>query len=303
MKSVKNLRKHLEPKYSVEEVMSEVYEDVDIKHFLEKHKTYLDEKTLELGKTKLLEFARFKNDPYYKIKIFLYDGQIAITYEPRDTPLHRKLLDKVPSKLIYDTSTLKYKGVRMLEYETDMHNIKAYGIVENFINNYKYGDKSRGIWLHGNFGVGKTYLMGAMATELNKRKVGVTFINAAQLVNDMYETIRRNSIDNSVQLQISYLQKAEVLIIDDIGTEKLTKNNVVDVIYTILKYRGEHNKPTFITSNFTKDQYYQMLNSAKIMDRIDIARLKEQIDVLTTEQQMIGSNRRVKASFVNDATN
>lgn len=147
----------------------------------------------------------------------------------------------------------------------------------------------------GSFGIGKTYLMGAMATELNKRQVGVNFVNAAQLMNDMYEVIRSNSSDDSVQKQIGYLQKSEVLIIDDLGTEKMTRNNVVDILYSIIKYRGEHNKPTFITSNLTKDQYYKALYETKAIERKDIARLKEQIDVLTKEVQMIGPNRRDKA--------
>ena len=225
----------------------------------------------------------------------LYNSQIEVIYIERNTPLNQKYRDRVPSKLFYDNSTRKYKGVTMDDYETDMNNTQAVGKILYFIKNYQYGDKSKGMWLYGNFGIGKTYLMGAMATELNKRQVGVNFISANQLVNDLYETMRKNSMDNSVQKQLDYLSKSEVLIVDDLGTEKMTRNNFVDVFYAVFKYRGEHNKPTFITSNFTKDQYYQHANQSGNMNRIEIARFKEQIDVLAEEVQMIGQNRRQKA--------
>lgn len=286
---------NFEPKYTIEEVMAEIYEDLDVQSFLNKYNDYLDVETIKTGKSALNEFYRNKNNPHYKVDLYLYNGQITVSYTVRDTPLQQKYRDKVPSRLFYDASTRKYKGVRMDAYEMDMYNATAYGLVNSFIEKYRYRDKSKGIWLCGRFGIGKTYLMGAMATELNKRMVGVNFVNAAQLMNDLYETVRSNSMEDSVQRQIGYLQKAEVLIIDDLGTEKLTKNNVVDVLYAVLKYRGEHNKPTFITSNLTKDQYYQAINNAGNVERMDVARLKEQIDVLVKEVQMGGDNRRVKA--------
>lgn len=295
MHSLNDLTSLIKQKYTVEEAMAEVYEDYDIKEFLKKYEDYMDEDILKTGRTTLMEFVRTKNHPHFKPEIFLYNSQIAIRFEQRNTPLQQKFRDKVPSKLFYDASTRKYKGVQMTDYQMDMHNATAYGYVNAFIEQYRYGDKSKGIWLCGNFGIGKTYLMGAMATELNKRQVGVNFVNASQLMNDMYETVRSNSTDDSVQKQMGYLQKAEVLVIDDLGTEKLTKNNVVDVLYAIIKYRGEHNKPTFITSNLTKDQYYMALNKVGTIERMDIARLKEQLDVLTKEVQMIGNNRRDKA--------
>lgn len=295
MQSLRTITRDLKLKYSVDEVVAEILEDYDVKQFLTKYEDYLDDEIIRTGRSTLLEFVRNKDNPHHKPILQLYNSQIAITYQQRNTPLQLKYRDKVPSRLIYDASTRKYKGVSIADYEMDMNNANAYGYVVDFIENYRYGDKSKGIWLVGKFGIGKTYLMGAMATELSKRQVGVNFISASQLMNDMYETIRANSTDDSVQKQLGYLQKSEVLIIDDIGTEKITRNNIVDILYTIVKYRGEHNKPTFITSNLTKDQYYKAIYDTNAVNRMDIARYKEQLDVLTREVHMIGQNRRVKA--------
>lgn len=295
MKSIKDIELRLKPKYTLEEVMQEVYEDIDVQAFLKKYRDYIDEDMLHTARSRLLEYIREKDNPTHTVELVLYNDQIEVVYTERDTPLNQKYRDRVPSKLFYDNSTRKYKGVTMDDYETNMDNTGAVGKMLYFIDNYEYGSKLKGMWVHGSFGVGKTFLMGAAATELHKRKVGVNFISASQLVNDLYEIIRKNSKDTSVQKKLDYLSKSEVLIIDDLGTEKMTRNNFVDVFYHILKYRGEHNKPTFITSNFTKDQYYQHANNSGVLDRIEIARFKEQVDVLTEEVQMRGENRRVKA--------
>ena len=295
MKSIGQLIGYSDLKYSMAEVLEEVYADNEVQEFLKQYKDYIDEEMLHTARGRLWEFVKEKTNPTHQPKLVLYNSQIEVINIERNTPLNQKYRDKVPSKLFYDNSTRKYKGVTMGEYETDMNNTQAVGKIIYFLKNYQYGDKSKGMWLHGSFGIGKTYLMGAMATELSKRQVGVNFISASQLVNDLYETMRKNSLDNSVQKQLDYLSKSEVLIVDDLGTEKMTRNNFVDVFYAIFKYRGEHNKPTFITSNFTKDQYYQHANQSGNMNRIEIARFKEQIDVLTEEIQMRGENRRVKA--------
>lgn len=296
MESINALLKEIPQKRPFEEVMKEVYSNDGVKEFIEKYKDYIDEDMLLTGSSVLLEYTRMFNDEHYIPTLMLYANQIAITYQPRDTPLNLKYRDKVSSRLILDKSTQKYKTARLEDFDTNMENAKAKGIVDNFIANYQYGDNSKGMWLVGKFGIGKTYLMGGLANALHKRSVGVNFISVNQLMNDLYETIRQNSRDTSVQKQIEYLQKAEVLILDDIGTEKITRNNIVDVLYAILKYRGEYRKPTFITSNLTKDQYYTLIHSkTQDISRVDISRLKEQLDVLMPEVQMSGQNRRDKA--------
>lgn len=281
-------------RYTTQEVWAELLSDHDIKKFLSDNEDLITDEMLQTSFGVLNEFVRSKNDPTVEAELIFYNKNIAITYKQIQSSELLKYRDRVPSKIFYDRQTERFKQAKLSEYEVNMDNQNAVGFVQNFIDVYQYGDRSKGLWLFGKFGRGKTYLMGCFANELFKRKVGVNFISVAQLMNDLYEKRLMNSTDDSVQKQIGYLQKSEVLILDDIGTEKITRNNIVDVIYAILKYRGDHNKPTFITSNLSKDQYYQLLNDSGL-NRIDIARLKEQLDVLTKEMMVTGINRRVKA--------
>lgn len=281
-------------RYTTQEVWNELLSDHEVNKFLKDNEDLITDEMLQTSFGVLNEFVRSKNDPTVEAELIFYNKNIAITYKQIQSEELLKYRDKVPSKIFYDRQTERFKQAKLSEYDVNMDNQNAVGFIQNFIDVYQYGDKSKGLWLFGKFGRGKTYLMGCFANELFKRKVGVNFISVAQLMNDLYEKRLMNSTDDSVQKQIGYLQKSEVLILDDIGTEKITRNNIVDVIYAILKYRGDHNKPTFITSNLSKDQYYQLLNDSGL-NRIDIARLKEQLDVLTKEMMVTGINRRVKA--------
>ena len=293
MQAIGNLLKSNPNGMSFEEIAKETLDDPDIKEWVSDMDGVVDAGMIERGMGVLREYIKNKDNPTHRPVLQVYANNILVTYVLRSEALVLKYRDKVPSRLVYDRTTKKYKGVELSDYETDMSNIKFFEYCKDFIDTYSYGDGSKGMWLHGKFGVGKTYLMAGLATELKKKQVGVTFVSASQLMDDMYLIIKDNQ--NNIQREIEKLSKAEVLIIDDLGTENPTKFMLKNVLYPIMKYRGEYKKPTFVTSNLTKDQYYMQLNEGKEVIRMDIARLKEQLDVLMLELNMGGINRRDKA--------
>lgn len=54
-------------------------------------------------------------------------------------------------------------------YKTDKNRFKVINWLLDFLDNYKDGDK--GLFLHGNFGCGKTYLISATFNELSKKVI------------------------------------------------------------------------------------------------------------------------------------
>ena len=278
----------------IEEVMNKILDDYEVQQFLSEYSDIIDDAMLRAGLSVLNEYRMNKNDPRYLPILFIYNGQIAIKYKIRDITLEQRFRDKVPASLVLDETTKKYKGLSLEAVDrNDMGIIQIMGVLEHFLNNYQYGSKLKGAWLYGKYGIGKSYLMGAFANELYRKNVGVTYVSSSQMMDDIYETMRSNS--DSVERSIKRLMKAEVLIIDDLGTEKATDFTIKRVLYPILKYRGEYNKQTFVISNLTKDDYYIHLNNSGEFSRVDLGRLKEQVDVLMKEILMTGKNRRVKA--------
>lgn len=277
------------------DVKEKLLNDNDVIEFINKFKDILTTDIIDVGLSSINEFIVSRKDPYYKCELGLYNGQIYTRYMMRDKVLQQKYRDKVPSKFITDKTTNKFRGITFDSLDEDMNNIQVINFCKQFIKNYRYGDKSKGIWLHGDFGRGKSYILGAFANELSKRQVGVTYVSASQMMTDILASMSFDSSSSNFEKQLNRLMKSEILIIDDIGTEKQTNFTINEVIYTIMKHRGEYNKPTFLSSNLTKNDYYIQLNDSKQFQRMDIARLKEQLDVLMKEMQLSGVNRRNKA--------
>ena len=128
-----------------------------------------------------------------------------------------------------------------------------------------------------------------MANVLVKRNAEVIYISASTLVNEMLNTVKADS--NKFSKKMDEYKKAEILMLDDMGTELLTKWTVQSVTYEILNARMNNKLKTWFTSNLTK-QEYQMHVMNSIGDKMTAERLMTRIDTLAAEIQMSGKNLR-----------
>lgn len=122
----------------------------------------------------------------------------------------------------------------------------------------------KGIYLHGSYGSGKTYLMMRLANEISKEKE-VYFVYYPELVNKVKSCIARG--DNSFDKTIEVLKNADVLFLDDIGREQNTVYNRDQILGVILQYRCMNNLQTFMTSNYDIKMLSEHLSDSK--EKID----------------------------------
>ncbi len=115
---------------------------------------------------------------------------------------------------------------------------------ENFPN-----VKSKSIFLSGEMGVGKTFLCEAMANELIKKNVFVYFTTAFNLNNLFSEFCRTNNKEI-----LDLLLSAEVLFIDDLGTEPIFRNITLNYLYLVLNERLISGKAVVINTNLMPDE-------------------------------------------------
>ena len=106
----------------------------------------------------------------------------------------------------------------------------------------------------GGAGCGKTFLLECVANELISKGVVVCYKTAFEL----NELARLYHIGKSYDF--SDCLNAEVLIIDDLGTEPVLKNVTVEYLYNLLNVRQINNLPTFISTNLSLED---------ILDRYD----------------------------------
>ncbi|OXS52204.1 AAA family ATPase [Cohnella sp. CIP 111063] len=137
------------------------------------------------------------------------------------------------------------------------------------------GLPTRGLYLQGNFGTGKTYLAGYLLHRLARKGYSGVIVYMPEFVEDakalMFEP-------QKLKETITMMKEADLLVFDDIGAENLTPWVRDHVLGAILNHRMNR-KPTFYTSNhdledlekhfsFTHKEGEEMHKGQRLMDRI-----------------------------------
>jgi len=162
--------------------------------------------------------------------------------------------------------------------------------VIKWINDFLNGKTTKGIYLNGNFGCGKTFLLSAMLNELAKQGKRVAIIYYPEFLRTLKESF---GTDEDFKHKFNYIKKVEYLLLDDIGAETLTEWSRDEILGTILQYRMEEKLPTFFTSNLTINELETHLaTSTKQIDKVKAKRIIERIKQLTEEMTMISENKR-----------
>lgn len=175
--------------------------------------------------------------------------------------------------------------------DIDVTDKKRYDVIKwlkSFYDTYDRTEAQKGLYLHGNFGCGKTYLIAALFNELAKKKIRTEIVYFPELLRDI-----KCDFD-SYGDRLEYLEDVDLLLIDDIGAEKVTEWSRDEILGTILQKRMNNYKTTFFTSNLNISELESHLKgkSFAIDDEIKARRIIERIKQLTIDMEMIGENKR-----------
>ena len=148
----------------------------------------------------------------------------------------------------------------------------------------------KGLYLNGNFGCGKTYLISAALNELAKKDHKIAIIYYPEFLRSLKESFSDPETYNE---KFKLIKTVELLLIDDIGAETMTEWSRDEVLGTILQYRMQEGLTTFFTSNLTiKDLEEHFSISAKGIEKVKAKRIIERIKQLTTEMTLVSENKR-----------
>ena len=183
------------------------------------------------------------------------------------------------------------KNAKMKDIDTkDKNRFPVIKWIKEFLDNYEKGKDVKGLYLNGNFGCGKTYLLSAMLNELAKKGKKVAIIYYPEFLRSLKSTFGDNEEYTTL---FNKIKKAELLLLDDIGAETVTEWGRDEVLGTILQYRMEENLPTFFTSNLTVEELSQHLSTtSREVDLVKAKRIIERIKQLTDDITMISVNLR-----------
>nr|WP_068129329.1 primosomal protein DnaI [Nosocomiicoccus ampullae] len=163
---------------------------------------------------------------------------------------------------------------------------KSIETVHNIVSKNDY----RGLYIHGNFGVGKSFFLGSFANELKEKNVSSMIIYVPELLQELRAGFKDNTSDDRIRA----LKEADVLMLDDLGAEDITAWSRDTVLTPILQSRMAEKRPTFISSNYSIDQLVDLYAVTKdgTVDKIKATRMVERIRALTYEVELVGPNYR-----------
>lgn len=166
----------------------------------------------------------------------------------------------------------------------------AIGEILDFLDQAKAELPEKGLYLHGKFGVGKTFLLGALANELKKYNISSTLIYMPEFVRELKSSFK----DDSFNEKLDHFKKANVLMLDDIGAEMQSAWFRDEILGSVLQYRMMERLPTFFTSNFDLDQLeYQLAATKNGVEQVKAGRIIERIRQVSKPIKLDGENRRV----------
>lgn len=136
------------------------------------------------------------------------------------------------------------------------------------------GSEGRSLLLTGGTGLGKTYLMHAVANALVDRGFTVMMVTAYQLV--------RASLDRQEgQDALALYSDADLLLIDDLGSEPLYQKITVETLFALINDRMARLQPLAFSTNLTPAELYDRYGArlaSRLMDRsvVRVLRLEGQ---------------------------
>lgn len=131
-------------------------------------------------------------------------------------------------------------------------NENLYKIAKEYVLKFsKMKKDNKGMLVYGKPGNGKTYFSACIANALLKISVPVICVGAIALTERISKS-KRNWGEEGIFTVLNSLENADLLIIDDLGTEEDNKWTRA-MIYQIIEKRNSVNLPVIITTNISID--------------------------------------------------
>ena len=199
--------------------------------------------------------------------------------------MYAPTLREVPSEAEIPSHQLLLRAGFMRKSTNGMYTYLplAWRVIKKIENN----EKSKGLFLTGNFGCGKTYVVAAAFNELAKKGKKVACLYYPEFLRSLKERF-----SDDYREVFDKVKKCDLLLIDDIGAETVTSWNRDEVLGTILQYRMQESLPTFFTSNLSLKELEVHLAGNDSEGKIKARRIIERIKYLTDNITMIAENRR-----------
>lgn len=149
---------------------------------------------------------------------------------------------------------------------------------------------NQGVYLYGNPGTGKSYLMKGICNYYAKSNKSVSFVQVPLLIQELKQFMTDNEYRQRV---MNHLRYSDVLVLDDIGAESITQWTRDEILLPVLDERMNKGMKTYFTSNYSMEELEQQYRLAnKPNNTIASLRILERIRTLSKPVELSGKSRR-----------
>lgn len=298
MESVGDVLKRQPSRFHYQDLVQKIMKDPDVAAFIQQESLSPEELNRSISKfnqyiTERDKFLRGDTDYIakgYKPILVMNHGYADVSYEetPELIAAEKEAAIKNRLKLINLPASLK----KVSFADVDADDEKRFTVFQRLVEfSEAYPHVRKGLYLYGDFGVGKSFMVAALAHDLSeKRGVSSTLLHYPSFVIDVKNAIG----DGNVKTLVDELKLSEVLILDDIGAEQSTPWVRDEILQVILQYRMQEDLPTFFTSNFNFEDLEKHFAKGKNGndETWEARRVMERIRYLAEETRLEGVNRR-----------
>ncbi|PLT32320.1 primosomal protein DnaI [Bacillus sp. V5-8f] len=290
-----------------EHLRNQVMNDQQIRLFLNENSSRITKEMVEKSLMKLYEFSsQSKNCKVcpgldgcinmmqgYHPKLVIQGNSIDLQYEvcPRKRIDDQKRTHEKLIQSLYIPKDILSASLRdFYQNGTTGGRREAIEKATSFVEGYVQGKKEKGLYLYGSFGVGKTYLLGAIANKLADKQISSLIIYVPDFIREIKSAISDNTLNDKIDMA----KKAPILMLDDFGAETVSSWARDEVMGPILQFRMLEDLPTFFTSNFDFDglQNHLTFSQRGEKEEVKAARIMERIKYLAEPLRLSGENRR-----------
>lgn len=189
------------------------------------------------------------------------------------------LKDKsLDAKLSFAQIPEEYRQSRINNFEINLYRTDeskeraaiAKRVAANFVANYEsMKNQGKGLYFYSyEKGSGKTRLSCSIANALVKKyDAKVRFIRFVDLLNELKNSFNGKTDVNASEM-IEAVKNIEVLVIDDLGVEKVSEW-VEEVVTSILDHRLNQKLVTIITSNSNIEELDRKYQQGRVRSRVE----------------------------------
>jgi DNA replication protein DnaC len=172
-----------------------------------------------------------------------------------------EIVSKLRSKSLMDE---RFASQTFSSFEVSKQNEKVFRLCKRYADGFdQMLQRNQGLLLYGDVGTGKTFSSACIANALLDKKIPVVMTSFVKLLE------QTRGFDRDDNTLIRQLNRAKLLIIDDLGAER-GSDYALEKVYDIVDSRYRANLPMILTTNLDLEEMKaeKDIRRSRIYDRI-----------------------------------